>query len=421
MNTEFKKLFEIDRLTVIEKLKDMQEYFSITRNFSLKVSGHLKILVHLVNNLVISPDNLELIETELIMPKINTKKSSDRMNTTTYSKERNSPEKTESKMVIEMISNFKDQNDRLFKIIENGGSNADYIKTVVEKMMDTISQKDQKESENLRVINNHIQCPNCVKSTPININPQHCDHRYNCNCHTKSVYIPPQKEKVDYNNSVKSIQYKMEKMEDQIKRLSSQNVNDNEKIINELLRDKNENEEKIKDQEDQIKELIMIIKKSNKDITRLKDKINELSHDNKILEETLTSYLKNKQFEDTLHTINMSELFSAKQPHDDHKDNLIDDLNKSNKKLKEKIHAMKKTQSIPHDYHLKEKMNKLENDIVIYRDQNEDLRKENSNLLNLIKKERKKVNEEERFVKYDNIDFLKCVFVQASFIDEKNK
>lgn len=36
----------------------------------MKVHGHLKILVHLVNNLVESDDNVELIDTLLKMPNL---------------------------------------------------------------------------------------------------------------------------------------------------------------------------------------------------------------------------------------------------------------------------------------------------------------------------------------------------------------
>lgn len=46
----------------------MQNFISISRNFSVKVHGHLKILVHLVNNLIESDDNLELVDTILKMP-----------------------------------------------------------------------------------------------------------------------------------------------------------------------------------------------------------------------------------------------------------------------------------------------------------------------------------------------------------------
>ena len=40
----------------------------MSRNFSVKVHGHLKILIHLVNNLIESDDFLELINCSLKMP-----------------------------------------------------------------------------------------------------------------------------------------------------------------------------------------------------------------------------------------------------------------------------------------------------------------------------------------------------------------
>ena len=42
----------------------------ISKTFSSKIFGHLKILAHLVNNLVESDDNLELVEQLLKIPEI---------------------------------------------------------------------------------------------------------------------------------------------------------------------------------------------------------------------------------------------------------------------------------------------------------------------------------------------------------------
>ena len=46
----------------------MQNFIQISRSFSVKIHGHLKILVHLINNLIESEDNLELVDTILKMP-----------------------------------------------------------------------------------------------------------------------------------------------------------------------------------------------------------------------------------------------------------------------------------------------------------------------------------------------------------------
>lgn len=63
-----KKLYEIDHIQVLDKFEEVRTFFQITRTFSLKVNSHLKILVHLVNELVESEDFLELIDTQLKMP-----------------------------------------------------------------------------------------------------------------------------------------------------------------------------------------------------------------------------------------------------------------------------------------------------------------------------------------------------------------
>lgn len=68
MTIQHKQIFDIDRIVIQEKFEEMQNFILISRNFSVKVHGHLKILVHLVNNLIESDDNLELVDTMLVMP-----------------------------------------------------------------------------------------------------------------------------------------------------------------------------------------------------------------------------------------------------------------------------------------------------------------------------------------------------------------
>ena len=54
---------------------------SLSRTFSVKVHGHLKIFVHLVNNLIESEDNVELIDTILKMPEFKEQRITTYLNT----------------------------------------------------------------------------------------------------------------------------------------------------------------------------------------------------------------------------------------------------------------------------------------------------------------------------------------------------
>ena len=63
-----KKILEIDHIQINDKLDEMRDFIQISRTFSFKVHSHLKILVHLVNNLIESDDYLELVDTTLKMP-----------------------------------------------------------------------------------------------------------------------------------------------------------------------------------------------------------------------------------------------------------------------------------------------------------------------------------------------------------------
>ncbi len=68
MKDTYKKLLESDVYEIRAKLEALQKYFAITRDFSLKSNSHLKILCHLVNNLITSDDNLHLYEEKLNLP-----------------------------------------------------------------------------------------------------------------------------------------------------------------------------------------------------------------------------------------------------------------------------------------------------------------------------------------------------------------
>lgn len=59
----------------------MQNVISLSRTFSVKIHGHLKIFVHLVNNLIESEDNVELVDTILKMPEFKEQRVATYLNT----------------------------------------------------------------------------------------------------------------------------------------------------------------------------------------------------------------------------------------------------------------------------------------------------------------------------------------------------
>lgn len=77
MNYNTRKLFEPDCYEIKSKFNEMRQYFALTRNFSLKVNAHIKMLCFLINNLIESDDYLNLIEEKLLIPNVIYKNNND--------------------------------------------------------------------------------------------------------------------------------------------------------------------------------------------------------------------------------------------------------------------------------------------------------------------------------------------------------
>lgn len=92
MSEMYKNIYEIDRMIIHQKFDNVREFLITSKTFSTKIFGHLKILVHLVNNLVESEDHLELIEQLIKIPELRNApleaSSADTRNKTTRSPEK---------------------------------------------------------------------------------------------------------------------------------------------------------------------------------------------------------------------------------------------------------------------------------------------------------------------------------------------
>ena len=110
MIEQFKQIYEIDRIVVQQRFEQVQEFIAMSRNFSQKVHGHLKIFTHLVNNLIESEDHLELVDTPLKMQDIGkTVRPSQPDNSTRLDDSRSSY--NESRHMENMLAQFMRENN----------------------------------------------------------------------------------------------------------------------------------------------------------------------------------------------------------------------------------------------------------------------------------------------------------------------
>lgn len=65
---KFKEILEPDMYEIQCKIDQIGSCFHLTRNFSVQISSHLKIMCHLINELIDSDDKLTVEDKRLHLP-----------------------------------------------------------------------------------------------------------------------------------------------------------------------------------------------------------------------------------------------------------------------------------------------------------------------------------------------------------------
>lgn len=418
-----KELYEIDRLVILKKFEDMNKFFSITRNFSLKVHGHLKILVHLVNNLVESNDWLELLDASLKMPNLKNKDNSEKNTTTqiTLIKENtNSKPDPKNEIFDKILSSFQNENKKLWDLVKKGEDDTKILKTYVEKIIDNTSQNpNQKYSH--EIINN-IDYPYHNRKSDIKItqNPN-CTHNFPCNCkdsflNNNSSYYN-KREFINKNNNTISneneyLRNEFEKLKEKLRVLNNSRKDDEDEFKN-LFDEKMDQDNLIKDKNREIKRLRDVIEGMEEKVFNLEDEMEEMRN----------NFNRQKLFERKKSQRDiLSRRTSVLGIGNDNdlriKDEKIKVLKEKNLELKKRNRQLKKKSNFDEPgFEFFEKENViLKKDIESLKHLNNDLNNKNEQLVNIIEKnEKSKITTINK--KY-NPDLLKCIYVQAVHIEE---
>ena len=132
MNKTFKQLLELTQIeSALGRVKELDSFLDITRSFSLKCSGHLKVLTNLVNNLVESEDWLELADTPLLLPE----KNRDGTGTP-------HPELTSNNAELDSaMGAIRQENERMMRMIERGESSTDFLRDLLSKLLQQVQNQ----------------------------------------------------------------------------------------------------------------------------------------------------------------------------------------------------------------------------------------------------------------------------------------
>lgn len=457
MNSIHKELLEVNFNDLSDRLKEMYSFISNTKNFSLKVNGHLKIMANLVNNLIESDDNLTLTDTELLVGyNHNWAKKEE--------KQQEPTEGTDNKLLDTIMNTFKNENDKLWSFIKKSENNTDVLKSYFDRVIENRSQKERSsvgrdkgnEQKNVNNINTYPFKKNnmSVHHPKERDSPMYQSQYHHHTYHQQNIPPPYQtyrepmqrRESFPERNFSEQNRYYTERHknfeEETYKRFESENER--------LKRDLNRMKKKKGDLEGELEDIQLELRKlkkenrqglMNKDLeiedmgkalTKMKDCVSNLKAEIERL----------KDDNSTLRT-SIDELLSLKKDignESDHlsKDGLYTSSNAENTQLKEENRNLKDM-----NRKLREKIDGFEDEIEELKDQNDNARDfkmqadkyktKNNELINEkieligqidnLKDELEKTIERTRTqtttkTTYDNIELLKCVYSQAHYIED---
>lgn len=412
-----KQIYEIDRVLVQEKFEQVQSFISLSRNFSVKVHGHLKILVHLVNNLVESEDNVELVDTLLKMP--NFKSEIQTVNKTLIRTEKNVTDEKEQQNLDKFYDIIRNENQKIQEQIQKGEQNTEFLKSIFNKMFDALQTQAPSSSElKHKIINQYSH--NYENPHSINVNLQHPKNPI------QSLYFPLEQKEPLQRRSVRSLKHELDEVRNQVQQIKDKKPDseDANRTIKKLMDQKADQEDKLFEQEKLIKKLRKELEMSKENVGSLQKQLMQLIESNRTLERVVRDLLiqvkdkpdvkemvfdlekMNKQLED--------KVKEGKNQNRD-KDREIEHLNNL---LKQKSKALNQNMDLNNEKDLFEKENKkLHQKLKDLENENENYQKELNELNRNAKRGTSNRGADEP--KYNHSDFLKCLYGQAHYIESQ--
>lgn len=439
-----KDLYEISHLEISTRLSELTTFLSQTKSFSVKCNSHIKIMANLINTLIDSDDCLELIDKELkVVVQSNTKKSDP----THPSPSTN--QSAEQKLIDRLLSNFQNENDKLWGFVQKGEQNTEFLKTCFDKLLDTMSQRDKgsvnndppHHQDNINNINTYPYVadqainPNASVHLPKNrpVSPYKYtnqtekgqnDPRFDPN-RFYSVYEVKNPRQSDPhepndNETIKSLKDELGRVTKELKLIRKEKNNEEsglQEIVKKLIEIKTESEEIIRHKDRKIDELLANLHDANNKMIVLENEMSFLKENNKMLEQTVNDVFKAQKKVMDFNSINND----LQRPEDKQ---LIEDLRDSNVELKKRIKRLEmdlnqKDHKQDQDEYYKLQNGNLQNVIKQIEQKNKELEEKNNQLCNLIEN---KINTTTKTsskpLNGDDYDFLKCLYAQGCYLED---
>lgn len=418
MNERLKTLYEIDFYEVNRKIDNMGKYFAITKNFSLKSNSHLKMLAHLINNLVESEDYLNLSEETLKVKNIITNSKKENANPDINSEQKQQSSNPEQNLIDKIIKKFQNENSQLREVLQKGENQTKLLKDYFQNILISIQKKENHFSEktNPKIINNFYKDNDSTTYIEPFNNKQY-----------RSTYKPKMYEDHLLSNSQiyknrdspNSLKIELNKMSHEIRHLKIAKENEEsglKEIVKKMIEVKTENELSMKEKDNEIDFLRNKLEEANDRILEIEEEFLDLKNENRELEME-----KKKLFKDR------SGVFDEVKNKGDLN---LKKFKKENKKLKKQVKLLqsknlkKKNKNTENFYQIK--YNNLQDKLLNLEKERDELEEKNERLCVIFEKKMENVNlnvieNDKTNLNGKNLDILKCLFVQSKFIEENDQ
>ena len=436
-----KDLYEISHLEISARLAEMATFLSQTKSFSVKCNSHIKIMANLINTLIESEDSLELFDKEL---KVNPQQGGKQIIAAQPSPTTNNT--TEQKLIDKLLSNFQNENDKLWTFLQKGEQNTEFLKTCFDKLLDNMSQRDKSvnndaphHQDNVNNINTYpyvmepgragnvsVHLPNNRPVSPYrNATEKAPDARFDPN-RFYSVYevkhprqIDP-KDDFNEDETIKSLKDEIGRMTKELKAIRKEKNNEEsglQEIVKKLIEIKTESEDVIRQKDRKIDDLLANLHDANNKMIILENEVSFLKENNKMLEQTVNDVFKAQK-----KVMDFNDIAYDTPRQEDTK--LIEELRDANVELKKRIKRLEadlnaKEHKGDQDEYYKLQNTNAQSKIKELEQKNADLEEKNNQLCTLIEsKIASTTTTKTRTMTADDYDLLKCIYVQACYLED---
>jgi hypothetical protein len=438
MTDKSKTLLEIDFYEIKKHLDDVSRYFSITKNFSLKTNGHLKMLAHLINNLIQSEDYLELTEEILHVPVKSSKNNENRVLTKSpNSLIEKTAQREDEKLVEKIMGRFQSENDKMWQILQDGENKSNYLKDYFERVLTSIKKEqndsnqngpnqnnfnkensDQTKNQNYRIdinLQNPYRDTDSTFIEPFNNKNNKFRSTYGGNGRNYEDYAMSQSVREKMGETTESLKYEIGKMSKEIQELRLVKENEEsglKEIVKKMIEVKMENEMNLKEKENEIQFLRNKLEEIKDKLADLEDEIEDLKNENKELEAERKKLLKNQNgiLNDEKKNKEIQDLKKFK------KENI--DLKKQIKLLESKA-SKKNNKNTENFYQIK--YNGLQEQFFELQKMKDELEEKNERLCVIFEKNMENINVNlignNKTENKREIDILKCLYVQSKYLE----